>query len=132
MESRKMIFRETGIILLGEAICTALMLVVFSLFDVFGPKVVWGGIIGALVAVLNFFFMAVNASVAADKAVKQDVRGGSALMRSSYIIRMVAIFVVLAACVKGGIAHPLACVLPLVFVQPIITVAEFFRKSGEK
>ena len=42
------------------------------------------------------------------------------------------IFVVLAACVKGLGANPIACVLPVVFVRPIITVAEFFGKSGEK
>ena len=81
---------------------------------------------------LNFFFMAVNASVAADRAVRQDVKGGTALMKTSYVVRMVVIFVVLAACVKGGIANPIACVLPLVFVRFIITAAEFFRKSGEE
>lgn len=131
MESQKMIYRETGIILLGEAICTAVMLAVFALFGAFDATVLWGGVIGAVVAVLNFFFMAVNASIAADRAVKQDVKGGTSLMKSSYVVRMIVIFVVLAACVKGGIANPLACVLPLVFVRPVITVAEFFRKSGE-
>lgn len=127
-----MVYRETGIIAAGEAICVALMFAVFALLGAFDTSVLWGGMIGALVAVLNFFFMAVNASVAADRAVRQDVKGGTALMKTSYVVRMVVIFVVLAACVKGGIANPIACVLPLVFVRFIITAAEFFRKSGEE
>lgn len=132
MENRKWVYRETGMIAIGEAFCVALMMAVFALLGAFDASVLWGGIIGALVAVLNFFLMAVNANVAADKAVQQDVKGGSAMMKTSYVARMVMIFVVLAACVKGLGANPIACVLPVVFVRPIITVAEFFGKSGEK
>ena len=53
-------------------------------------------------------------------------------MKGSYAVRMLVIFVILFALVKSGLCNPIASVLPLVFVQPIITVAEFFRKSGEK
>ena len=132
MESLKMVLRETGMIALGEVICVAVMIAVFALLGAFNASVLWGGIIGAIVAVLNFLLMAINASTAADKAVAQDVKGGAALMKTSYVTRMLVIFVVLAACVKGGLCNPLACVLPLVFVRPILMVAEFFRKSGEK
>ena len=131
-ESRKIVLKETAIIAIGEVLCVALMCGIYALLGKFNLSVLLGGLVGMVFAIGNFFFMAVNASVAADKAVKQDVKGGTALMKSSYVVRMIAIFVVLAACVKGGIAHPLACVLPLVFVRPVITVAEFFRKSGEK
>ena len=40
-------------------------------------------------------------------------------------------FLILFACVKSGLCNAFASVLPLVFVRPIITIAEFFRKSGE-
>ena len=128
MESRKIVFHETGIIASGEVICLALMLAVHALLGRFSREVLLGGIIGALLAVLNFFFMAMGASMAADKAVNQDVKGGQKQIKLSYFIRMIAIFVILFACVKSGLCNALASVLPLLFVRPVITVAEFFRK----
>lgn len=128
MESRKIVFHESGIIAIGEVICLALMLAVYALLGRFSREVLLGGIIGALLAVLNFFFMAMGASMAADKAVNQDVKGGQKQIKLSYFIRMIAIFVILFACVKSGLCNALASVLPLLFVRPVITVAEFFRK----
>jgi len=132
MDSRKIVYRETGIVAIGQAICLAVMYAVFALLGYFDKTVLLGGIIGTVLAVGNFFFMAVGASLAADKAVNQDVKGGTALVKSSYMLRLLVIFLILFACVKSGLCNAFASVLPLVFVRPIITVAEFFRKSGEE
>jgi hypothetical protein len=43
---------------------------------------------------------------------------------------MLAIAGILFACAKSGLFDVVALVLPLVFVRPTITVAEFFRKKG--
>ena len=131
MDLRKTVFRETGIIALGVVIGVALMYGVFALLGRFDRAVLLGGVIGGALAILNFLFMAINASVAADKAVKQDVTGGRALMQTSYIVRLAAIFVILLACVKSGLCNAIAAVVPLLFVRPTITIAEFFRKPGE-
>lgn len=131
MESRKFVFRETGIIAIGEAICLGLMLAVCALLGKFNLQTALGGLIGAFITILNFFFMAIGASLAADRAEQQNVKGGTALIKSSYMLRYAVVFVVLFACVKSGLCNAITCVLPLVFVQPIITVAEFFRKPGE-
>ena len=132
MDSRKIVYRETGIIALGQIICLAMMLGIYALAGYFTGKVLLGGIIGTVLAILNFFFMAVGASLAADRAEQQqDVKGGTALVKSSYAIRMLVIFVILFVLVKGGVCDALASILPLVFVRPIITIAEFFRKSGD-
>lgn len=128
MESRKVVFKETGIVAIGEAICLALMLGVYALLGYFSMKVLLGGAVGTVLSVMNFFFMAVNAVMAADKAVNQDVNGGKRQIKASYTLRMALIFVVLFAFVKSGLCDPLASVLPLVFVRPVITIAEFFRK----
>ena len=132
MESRKIVYRETGIVAIGQVICLVAMYAVFALLGYFDSSVLLGGLIGTVLAVGNFFFMAVSASLAADKAVKQDVKGGSALMKSSYMLRLLVVFLILFACVKSGLCNAFASVIPLVFVRPIITVAEFFRKSGEE
>ena len=129
MDSRKVVYHETAIVAVGELICVALMLAVYALLSRFDSTVLLGGIIGLLLAVLNFFFMAVGASLAADKAANQDVAGGKKQIKLSYTFRMIAIFVILFACVKSGLCNVLASVLPLVFVRPVLTVAEFFRKK---
>ena len=131
MDFRKTVLRETGIIAMGVVIGVALMYGVFALLGRFDRAVLLGGVIGGALAILNFLFMAINASVAADKAVRQDVTGGRALMQTSYIVRLAAIFVILLACVKSGLCNAIAAVVPLLFVRPTITIAEFFRKPGE-
>ena len=132
MDSRKFVYRETGIVAIGVAVGAAVMIAVFALLGCYDASVLLGGVIGSLMAILNFFFMAMNAVQAADKAVQQDVKGGSALMKGSYMVRLLVIFLILFACVKSGMCNALASVLPMVFVRPVITVAEFFRKSGEE
>ena len=132
MDSRKYVFKETLIIAAGEAICVAVMLGVFALLGKFDSSVVLGGILGGVIAVANFFFMAVGTALAADKAENQDVKGGQSIISSSYTVRMIVMAVVLFAAVKSGYCNVFASVIPLVFVRPVLTLGEFFRKSGDK
>lgn len=132
MESRKYVFRETVRVAIGVAVCVAAMIGIFALLGQFSREVVLGGIVGGLVAVGNFFFMAVGVTLAADKAENQDVKAGKALVSSSYTIRLIVMAVVLFAAAKSGYCNVFALVIPLVFVRPVLTVGEFFRKSGDK
>lgn len=113
----------------GEAIMTALMIGVFALLGKFDRTVLFGGIAGGALAVLNFLVMAANLSNAADKAVQGDTKGGQAMATMSYAGRMVAIFVVLILLVKSGLCNVFASVIPLLFVRVIIMVIESFRKK---
>lgn len=131
MDSRKFIWRTTAIVAVGQAVCVATMVGVFALLGYFNRSVWLGGLLGGVIAVLNFFAMAVCADLAADKAEKQDVAGGQALLRFSYIGRMAVTAVLLFALVKSGLCHVVTTVVPLIFTRPIITLSEFFRK-GEK
>lgn len=131
MDSRKIVYKETAVVAIGVAICVAIMLAVFALLGAFDRSVLLGGIIGGVLTVANFFFMAVGTALAADKAENQDVKGGKAVISSSYALRMVLLFVLMFACVKSGLCDVVALVLPLAFVRPILTIAEFFRKKGE-
>lgn len=129
-ESRKLVLNQTVLIAAGELACVALMCGVYALIGKFSLAVILGGLVGALLAAGNFFFMAVAATLAADKAEAQDVEGGKKLMKSSYPIRLLVLAVLLILCAKSGFFDVVALVLPLVFVRPILTVAEFFRKKG--
>lgn len=131
MDSRKIVFRETGIVIIGEVLCTAIMILIFAVLGKYDTSVLLGGIVGAVLATLNFFIMALGTNAAADKAVRQDVKGGQALIQLSYIGRMALLFIVLALCARSGRFHVLTLVLPLVFVRPALSIAEIFKKKGE-
>ena len=96
MDTRKYILRQTGWIALGQALCIAVMFGIFFLLHTFDRTVLLGGILGGVMAIANFFFMAVGAGIA-----------------------------------KSGFCNPIALVVPLIFTRPILTVGEFFRKSGD-
>lgn len=132
MDSRKYVLKQTAIVALGQALCVGAMLGIFGLLGQFDTAVIWGGIVGGGLAVLNFFAMAVGAMVASDKAAEQDVKGGQTMIRTSMILRLVLLAVVLIAFAKSGICNVLAMVLPLAFTRPILMFAEFFGKAGGK
>lgn len=130
MDSRKIVFHETGILAAGMAICVGLMFGIYALLGRFDSRVLWGGLTGTLVTLLNFFVMAIVTMLAADKAQQQDVASGRKLLKGAYPLRLLVLAVVLFACAKSGFFDVLALVLPLAFVRPILTIAEFFRKKG--
>lgn len=132
MSQCKDALRATAPIALGVAALTGLMVAIYALAGFFRLPVLWGGIAGAVLAVGNFFLMALSAGTAAEKAGNQDVKGGQAVMQVSYMLRLVVLFAILAACVKLLGFDPLACVLPVAFVRPVITIYELLRKKGEK
>lgn len=131
MNSRKFILRETALLALGQLICIGAMIGVFALLGSFNYTVALGGAIGGILAIGNFFFMAIGSDAAADKAADQDVKTGKAVMRSSYGLRMLVIAVLMIICAKSGHCHIIALACPLLFTFPILMVVEFFRKSGD-
>lgn len=131
MDSRKLVFQETAVVAIGQVICVAAMMGIYALLGKFDRNVLLGGIIGGLLAIVNFLFMAIGASLAADKAQAQNIKGGKAMLQSSFLLRYVVLFIILFALAKSELCDLIALVLPLIFVRPTLTVGEFFRKSGE-
>lgn len=131
MKSRNFIIRKTIVLAVGQLICIAAMIGVFALLGYFDYKVLVGGLLGMVLAVGNFLFMAIAADAAADKAEQQDVKGGKAAVKASYRYRIIIIGVLLFLFAKSGHCNLIALVAPLFFTFPIIMVTEFFRKAGE-
>ncbi len=128
-ESRKIAIRETLYILIGVAVLTVVMFAVYAMLGRLNLPVILGGVVGAVLSVGNFFFMAVAATLAADKAEKQDISGGTNLMRASYPVRILILGGALLLCGFSGYFDLIALVLPLAFVRPVITLGAFFRKG---
>ena len=131
MNERKELLRQTAVVALGEALGVAAMIGIFALLGNFDMRVLLGGLVGGLVAIGNFFVMAMGVYIAADKAKNQDVKGGQAAIKGSYTLRLIVMAVVLVAFAKSGICNVIALVVPLLFVRPALMVAEFFGKKGE-
>lgn len=135
-ESRKDVLRQTGIVAVGQLICTAVMIGVFVLVKVSTDvkytmlPVILGGIVGSILAVGNFFSLALVATVAADRAERQDLEGAQKLIKGSYPIRLLVLAGLLVLCAITDWFHILALVLPLAFVRISLSVYEFFRKKG--
>ena len=131
MDSRKFILGKTAIIAVGQIVCVAIMIGVFWLLGYYNRSVLLGGILGGLIAIGNFFAMAICADLAADRAQKGNVAAGQALMKASYVGRLAVMAILLFALVKSGYCHAVATVLPLIFNRPILTLSEFFGKGSE-
>ena len=130
-ESRKIVWKQTAGIIVGEVICLSVMYGVYALLHKLALPVILGGIVGAVLAIGNFFFMAMIATLEADKAQAQDVEGGKKLMKSSYPLRILVLAGALIVCAASNYFDILALGLPLLFVRPIILVKEFFAKRGD-
>ena len=130
MDSRKIVFKETAIIAVGELILSGIMVGVFAALGHFQWNVLWGALAGSAVMIANYFFMAVTVSLAADRAERGEVEQAKKMVQLSSVGRLIAMGLVLFLGIKLG-ANVIALVLPLAFARPILMLAEFFRKKGD-
>ena len=130
MDSRKIVFKETAIVAVGELICSAIMVAVFAALGKFALNVLWGALVGSLIIIANYFVMAVTVSLAADKAEKGEAKKAQLSIQLSGTVRLVLMGLTLVLGIKLG-ANVIALVLPLLFARPVLMLAEFFRKKGD-
>ena len=130
MDSKKIVFKETAIIAVGELICSGIMVGIFAALGQFRMNVLWGALAGSAVMIANYFFMAVTVSLAADRAEQGEVEQAKKMVQLSSVGRLIAMGLVMFLGIKLG-ANVIALVLPLAFARPILMLAEFFRKKGD-
>ena len=130
MDNRKYILSQTLTVLIGELVLSALMVAIIALLGYFDLSVVLGAAAGAAIATLNHLVLVLGVMAAADKAEKQDVKGGQMLVQMSYMGRLIGLFLILVLCAKSGLFNLLALVIPLVFTRPVLTIAEHIHKKG--
>lgn len=128
MQARKHVFRETGIMAVGQLIGGALTVAVFWALGYFQPNVLWGVLAGCLVTLGNYFFMAVTVDLAADRAEKGEVQQAQKMVQLSSTVRLVVMGLVLFLCIHMG-ANVVALLVPLLLERPILMLSEFFRKK---
>lgn len=132
MNLDRSIVREICIVAIGETLLCALMVGVFALLGYYSPKVLYGALLGGGLSIANFLITALSVCIAAKKAAEQNVKGGSATMHGSLALRYLLLLVILFFAAKSGRFHLISLLLPLIFVRPLISLGELFRKSGDK
>lgn len=131
MNTKQFVLRETGMLAIGVAVCAGVTVGIFAAIGYYNTSVLLGAAVGLLMAVANFFLMAVAAEAAADRAMNDDVKGGKALVKTSQNLRLVVIFLLVLLLAKTGVCNPVAMVAPLLTARPVLMVVEFFRKAGD-
>lgn len=133
MNPQKMVWQQTAVLAVGEAVGVGAMLGIFALIGKFDNTVLLGGIVGGMMTILNFFIMAIAVNIAADKAKAQNVSGAKGVIKLSYFGRMVLLAVVLFAFLKSKLCNPIALVVPLIFSRITLSIWGFFsRKPGDE
>ena len=130
MDSRKIVWKETAIVAVGELIGAAIMVAIFAALDRFQMNVLWSALTGSMIMIVNYFFMAVTVSLAADRAEDGQLEQGQKLIKLSSTVRLLAMAAALVLGIKLG-GNVIALALPLAFARPVLLLAEFFRKKGD-
>lgn len=130
MDSRKDVMKELLLVTVGVLLCSAIMVGVFALLGKFSVNVLISALAGSFIIILNYFFLAVTVTLAADKAQAGKADEAKKMMRLSPMVRLVVMAAALFIGIKAG-GNVIALVLPLVFLRPVLMVGEFFRKKGD-
>lgn len=128
MDSRKIVLKNTTVLMLGELLGSAVMLIIFAAFRSFSWVAALSALTGSIVITAYYFAMAVTVSLAADRAAAGEAKKAQQMVQLSSTVRLVCMGVVLLAAIKLG-ANVVALLLPLLFMRPILMVAEFFGKK---
>lgn len=115
-------------IAIGQALCILIMFGIFAICRRFTYKVLLGGVLGGIVTILNFFFMGLSIDGAADRYGESE-KNIKASVQLSFIARLLVMLVCLGLALKSRWFDPIALLVPLCLVRPILLVCEFFTRS---
>ena len=96
MKFDKEVIRENKKMALGCAVCSAVVVIVFAVFEKFDYTVLLGALVGWLLSFGNFFFMSVGVIRALSTG---DENAAKIKMHTSYIVRTVVMLAVMAVAI---------------------------------
>lgn len=124
------VLKETAYIAVFVIILSMLMQSIFLIIGKWNLTVLFGNILGATAAVLNFFLLGLTVQ----KAVMQDEKKAAVTMKFSQTLRLLMLFVVaiVAFCINKfafPIFNIITVVVPYVFPRIAIALLPVFRKT---
>ncbi len=118
MKLQKAVVKETVRIAIGTLILVALMNVVFLLFSFWDLSVLFGSLLGAVLAVGNFLLLGITVQQIANSP--HDEKRGRLKLQFSYSLRMLLLIVIIIIAIQVDLFNWLATAIPLLF--PRITI----------
>ncbi|MCQ2413827.1 MAG: hypothetical protein MJ082_03405 [Clostridia bacterium] len=146
MNEKNPVLRQSFLLLAGELVANALTALVYFLIGRFALPVVFGGLLGTVVTVGNFFALAVITDrafkeAAQDRGTKEmteeEIEAFTASHKASLqtkiqisgIVRTFTMLGVLVlACLVQEVFNPIALIVPLLLFRPILMLEELFIK----
>lgn len=152
-QEKNPVLEQTLAIAIGEGVVCLLIVLGYWILDLIGLydftyKALTGALLGALVIVLNFYFLARSVDRATLRAMaarpehemsEEEIEKWTAEQRIglenaiklSFIVRMVSMLVALALALLLPVFEVVATLIPLLMLRPILMVAELIRKKEE-
>ncbi len=121
----KAVIQNTLYIAIWQVILAGLMQAVYLIIEKWSVPVLLGGLFGSVIAVINFFAMAMTVQ----KVVSLEPKDATAKIKLSQLLRFLAIIVL--AVVGCLLFDPVATVIPLLFPRFAIMLFPLFNKKKE-
>ena len=125
--------KETKNVIIISAICLVLMVAIFFVLHLIWPETVpfdytvfLGGVSGSVIAILNFFLMALTVQKVASM---EDRDAAAKLMRNSYSRRLLLQCLWIVAVIFADCFQLFAGILPLLFPSTGLKIYGLFRKD---
>ena len=150
MQIQPAVLKETRRIALGTGILSLIMIAVFLVIRQFDYTVILGALLGNLMAVGNFFLLALSVQKAAEQmngvklpplpetpegeeapetSVSPEAKQASKKMQLSYTLRLLGIAMIAVIAIKLPCFHSLAALIPLLFPRLVIFIMNFVQNN---
>lgn len=147
MNKQKLPIRELFSIIIGEALVSSIICLVYLLIKKFTYKVILGAALGSVVTVLNFLVLSIMAGKVIDRFIEE--RGEKELseeeaeafalkfqagiqkqMKLSFLIRTLVLAATLVVAFLLEVFEVLPTVIPILALRPILMLAGMMKKKG--
>ncbi len=129
MNNKNPVLQESLRISVSTLIMLVIMYGLFAVTGHFSVMVLYSGFTGWFLTIANFFFMCVSIMNNLDET-EASVQKAAARIRTSYMMRTLALLVILLVLLKSGRFHPVATLVPLLFTKPAAMIDNTLFKSG--
>ena len=123
----KTVLRETRYIALWVVIFSVIMEAVFLIINQWDYTVIFGNLLSATVAILNFLLMGITVQ----KAVVKEEKDAKSTMKVSQNLRILGLFVVAVIGAALPCFNTYAVLIPLLFPRVAVGIRMFFSKKSD-
>lgn len=117
--------RETAYVAISSVVLSVIMELVFVIIGMWDYTVLLGNLLGAFIAVLNFFLMGLTVQ----SAVLLDEKQARDKMKLSMTLRSMLLMITSVVGLVAPCFHPAATIIPLFFVRIAVAVRPIFIKD---